>query len=172
MDLYCVKCKKIKKSIDLKQITSKNNRLMLSGKCSVCNSKVFRFIKHGNGLLNNIMNKVSLPEMHMSLPDNIESEDGSGKYSYCGPGTKLHKRLSKGHQGVNDLDRACMKHDIAYDNNRDTKSRNEADNELAHISNKLANDMNQPDYVRKDAKKVAALMSLKSYFGMGLNNTS
>ena len=58
-------------------------------------------------------------------------------------------------------------HDSAYDKFTDTKNRNIADNELAQEANKLANDINQPEYVRNDAKKVAALMSAKSWLGMG-----
>ena len=92
--------------------------------------------------------------MHLSLPKNIKSENvengsfnNSGKYSYCGPGTKLDKRLAQGYKGVNELDKACLKHDIAYDENKDTKNRNNADNELAQEANRLTNDMNQPEYI-------------------------
>ena len=31
---------------------------------------------------------------------------------YCGPGTKVKKRVSEGYQGVNKLDNACKEHDI------------------------------------------------------------
>ena len=62
-----------------------------------------------------------------------------------------------------------LEHDIAYDEHKDTQQRNIADNELAQEANRLANDMNQPEYVRKDAKRVAALMSAKSWMGMGDN---
>ena len=63
--------------------------------------------------------------------ENIEngSFNNTGKYSYCGPGTKLDKRVTQGYKGINDLDKACLEHDIAYDKNRDTQQRNIADNE-------------------------------------------
>ena len=55
-----------------------------------------------------------MPEMHLSLPNTVESENipngsfqNTGKYSYCGPGTKVKKRVSEGYQGVNKLDNAC-----------------------------------------------------------------
>ena len=35
-------------------------------------------------------------------------------YQYCGPETKLRERLAREDPGVNELDRACKEHDIAY----------------------------------------------------------
>jgi hypothetical protein len=55
----------------------------------------------GRGILNSVINKLPV-ELHIS------------GYNYCGPGTKLSKRLSRGDKGVNDLDEACKEHDIAY----------------------------------------------------------
>ncbi len=78
--------------------------------------------------------------------------------------------MNEGYKGTNDLDKACLKHDSAYDEYRDTENRNIADNELSQEANRLAYDLNQPSYVRKDAKKVAALMSTKSLLGMGNNS--
>lgn len=58
--------------------------------------------KTGNGHLDKIINKLPL-EMH--LPG----------YKFCGPGTKLKRRLARGEKGVNMLDEACKEHDIQYD---------------------------------------------------------
>lgn len=41
-----------------------------------------------------------------------------GKYNYCGPFTRLDKRLARGDKGINELDELCKQHDIAY---RDAK---------------------------------------------------
>ena len=67
-----------------------------------------------------------MPEMHMRLPKAGLSEDvpggsfqNTGKYSYCGPFTKLNKRLTEGYRGVNQLDRACFDHDVAYAAHKD-----------------------------------------------------
>ena len=172
--MYCLKCKSKKEAINIEEVYSKNNRPMIKGICSSCGTKLCQFSKKGSGVINTLMNKIPIPEMHLSLPKNVKSEnieDGSfnntGKYSYCGPGTKLNKRVSEGYKGINDLDKACLNHDIAYDKNTDTKNRNIADNELAEEANRLANDINQPEYVRNDAKRVAALMSTKSWLGFG-----
>jgi hypothetical protein len=174
MMMYCLKCKSKKKAINTEEVYSKNNKPMITGKCSSCGSKLCQFIKKGKGVINTLMNKLPIPEMHLSLPKDVKSENiengsfnNTGKYSYCGPGTKLNKRLAEGYKGVNDLDKACLEHDNAYDKNTDTKNRNIADNELAEEANRLANDMNQPEYIRNDAKRVAALMSTKSWLGMG-----
>ena len=77
--------------------------------------------KTGKGLVNKALQYV--PEMHLSLPSNILSEkvsngsfNNTGKYSYCGPGTKIQKRINEGYKGVNSLDSACRKHGIYYSN--------------------------------------------------------
>ena len=49
-------CKKDTKNIDPKVVRTKNNRLMMLSKCSVCNNKKFRFIKEQQtkGFLSNL----------------------------------------------------------------------------------------------------------------------
>ena len=56
MKTYCVKCKKDTDNIDPKMFRTKNNRLLMQSKCSVCNNKKSRFIKEQNakGLLSNL----------------------------------------------------------------------------------------------------------------------
>lgn len=53
-------------------------------------------------------------------------------YSYCGPGTKLKKRLARGDPGKNGLDKACKEHDIAYSENSNLSDRHKADLRLAN----------------------------------------
>ena len=47
--------------------------------------------KSGSGIVNTVLNQVPFPELHMSLPSNVSSENISNgssnntkKYSYCG----------------------------------------------------------------------------------------
>ena len=129
----------------------------------------------GKGLVNKLLRKLPLPEMHLSLPSNMPSEQvengsfqNTGKYSFCGPGTKLDKRLSEGYTGVNSLDKACRNHDIAYSKYKKTKDRNRADDILAQESSKIALDENKAEYERKDARLVTGIMGAKSRFGMGM----
>lgn len=48
-------------------------------------------------------------------------------YNYCGPNTNLDASLAYGELGINELDNACMMHDIAYAESEDLKFRCEAD---------------------------------------------
>lgn len=74
-----------------------------------------------DGLVNSVINNLPF-ELH--LPG----------YNYCGPGTKLEKRLLRGDRGVNKLDEACMHHDIAYANHTDLPNRHKADLQLLNMA--------------------------------------
>ena len=56
---------------------------------------------HGRGLFNIVLSNLPA-ELH--IPG----------YQFCGPGTKLAERLSRGDSGINPLDSACKEHDIVY----------------------------------------------------------
>ena len=55
MNTYCLKCKTNSSNIDPKVSKTKNNRLRMQSKCSVCGTKKSRFVKKqdGKGLLSN-----------------------------------------------------------------------------------------------------------------------
>lgn len=74
----------------------------------------------GGGVVNSIINNLPF-ELH--LPG----------YNYCGPGTKLRKRLLRGDKGINKLDEACKFHDIAYINT-DIENRRKADLSLIKMA--------------------------------------
>ena len=63
--MYCVKCKQKTGTINLVEILTKNNRLMLKGLCSNCGSKKASFVKNvkGKGLFNEVLS--ILPELHL-----------------------------------------------------------------------------------------------------------
>lgn len=50
-------------------------------------------------------------------------------YKFCGPGTKLSKRIKQGDVGINLMDEACREHDIAYSDKN--TNRQQADRKLA-----------------------------------------
>ena len=56
MNTYCLKWKTNTSNIDPKMVKTKNNRLLMQSKCSVCGSKKSRFLKEqgGKGLLSNL----------------------------------------------------------------------------------------------------------------------
>ena len=56
MKTYCVKCRKDTDNIDSKIFRTKNNRLLMLSKCSVCKNKKSRFVKEqkANSLLSDL----------------------------------------------------------------------------------------------------------------------
>lgn len=109
----------------------------------------------GRGLVNNLIN--SLPvELH--LPG----------YQFCGPGTKLKKRLERGEKGINPLDSACRTHDIAYSQNTNITQRHQADRELAERAwaRVKAKDSNIGEKI--NAYLVTNAMKAKVKFGLGM----
>lgn len=109
----------------------------------------------GSGLLNTIINKLPF-ELHWP------------NYQYLGPGTKLHKRLARGDQGINPLDRAALKHDLFYDQHKDSTTR--------HIADKILEGEAWDRLKSKDAKLserlaaavTAGTMRVKRKLGLGI----
>ena len=56
MKTYCVKCRKDTENIDPKMVATKNNRLTMQSKCSICGIKKSRFVKEqvAKGLSSNL----------------------------------------------------------------------------------------------------------------------
>lgn len=113
------------------------------------------FTTTGSGLVNGLINKLPF-ELH--LPG----------YQYCGPGTKLAKRIARGDKGVNPLDAACKVHDIAYSNNKSLEERHKADYELEQQSWKRVKSPNSTLGEKAAAWFVTTAMKTKRKFGMGL----
>jgi hypothetical protein len=109
--------------------------------------------KTGSGLLNWVINHLPT-ELH--LPG----------YRFCGPGTRLQKRLAEGQQGINQLDELCKQHDIAYDRFQTVVDRNEADYKLQLGAQKIASDPNTRLTERLAAKLVARVMKTKRQYGV------
>lgn len=112
-------------------------------------------VREGSGLVNSLINKLPI-ELH--LPG----------YQYCGPGTKLEKRLQRGDRGINPLDQACKEHDIAYSQSSDLKYRHDADRILQERAwNRVkSNDASLGE--KTAAWVVTNAMKAKRKFGMGM----
>lgn len=110
----------------------------------------------GGGIVNSIINKLPI-ELH--LP---------GGYQFCGPGTKLEKRLQRGELGINGLDSACREHDIAYENSNDIEHRRKADQKLIEHAWQRAKSKDSKIGERVSALAVVNLMKVKAKFGMGI----
>ena len=65
MKTYCLKCIKDTENIDPKMFRTKNNRLLMQSKCSVCKNKKSRFVKEqeAKGLLSNLRIKTPLSKI-------------------------------------------------------------------------------------------------------------
>ncbi|KAG4068965.1 hypothetical protein HA402_005113 [Bradysia odoriphaga] len=108
--------------------------------------------------MNSIINKLPI-ELH--LPG----------YQYCGPGTKLDKRLARGDPGVNQLDQACKEHDIAYSRHKDISNRHKADTVLIDKAWERVKSKDSNLRERVDALLVTNMMKAKVKLGMGVKKT-
>ena len=99
------------------------------------------------------------------LIDKLPFELHIPSYNFCGPGTKLEKRLARGDKGVNELDEACKKHDMAYAD--ESVDRREADKILADKAWQL---VKRPDIGLKQKIAAVAVMGAmkgKRFVGAG-----
>ena len=117
-----------------------------------------RVRKGGSGLFNTLINKLPF-ELH--LPG----------YNFCGPGTKLEKRLARGDKGVNLLDEACKEHDIAYARSNDIKSRHFSDKLLVEKAIGRFNSKDAGIGEKTAALGVSSLLNVKRKLGMGFKRT-
>ena len=90
-------------------------------------------------------------------------------YSYCGPGTKLTKRLLQGQRGINKLDQACRVHDMQYKIFKDTKDRHIFDKELQDKAVKVMLSDKSNAKEKLEAGLVASIMFGKQKLGLGHN---
>lgn len=111
--------------------------------------------KAGQGLLNTLINKIPF-ELH--IPG----------YKFCGPGTKLEKRILKGDTGINPLDEACKIHDIAYSQTKDLAERHKADKILEKSASKRLTSSDSPIGEKMAALGIKGAMKIKRKLGMGL----
>lgn len=109
----------------------------------------------GSGVINSLINKLPF-EAH--IPG----------YQYCGPGTKLQKRLNRGDPGVNPFDAACKTHDIAYSKSDALSERHKADKELEEAAWRRVKSKDASVGEKTSAWAVTTAMKLKRKLGMGV----
>ena len=108
--------------------------------------------KIGKGLINSFIENVPF-ELHVP------------GYRYLGPGTKLEKKLAANVPGINKLDEAAKKHDIAYSRHKDLKNRHIADKELEYRAWEITKDKNTPLSERATAWLTTNAMKIKRKLG-------
>lgn len=138
-------------------------------------------VKSGRGLVSSIVN---LPKKTINAAGNVAGsvlnkaidilpiELHIPGYQYCGPGTNLEKRLKRGDPGINPLDKACKKHDIAYHTYSDTQHRAQADKELAESAWNRVRSSDASVAEKAAAWAVTNIMKAKSKFGGKLKKST
>ena len=62
--MYCLKCKKDTKDLNIKAFMTKNNRSMLKSNCNICIGKKSKFVSKkeilGSGFLSNLFSKIPI----------------------------------------------------------------------------------------------------------------
>lgn len=109
----------------------------------------------GGSVINSLINKLPF-ELH--LPG----------YQYCGPGTKLQKRLARGDPGINPLDKSCREHDIAYSKSSNLQDRHKADYALEQRAWERVKSKDASFGEKAAAWAVTNTMKVKRKLGMGI----
>lgn len=179
MKTYCVFCKKKTDNKDIKYEKTKNNHTMMISKCKICNHKKTSFVANnsleknlnkkkiitgnqkGDGPIDFVLNNLPFPEMHLT---DINTNGKKKKYNFCGPFTKLEKRLQRGDKEINELDEACKVHDIAYSKYKKANERNIHDLQLARIAEKISQESNISESLKKNVNLVSSVMRGKIAF--------
>lgn len=121
-------------------------------------------IRKGSGLqtiISKAIKKIPLGGIVNTVIDKLPYEIHIPNYQFCGPGTKLQKRLARGDVGINKLDEACKEHDILYSKYSDSEKRSIADQQLAQKAWERVRSSDASFGERASALAVAAAMKAK-----------
>lgn len=102
------------------------------------------------------------------LIDSLPFELHVPTYNFCGPGTRLRKRLARGDRGVNKLDESCKIHDLEYARHRDLENRRRADLELSRAAGERFTAKDASIGEKLTAAAVKTAMVLKRKLGAGV----
>lgn len=103
-----------------------------------------------------------------SLIDKLPIELHIPTYNFCGPGTRLEKRLKLGQKGINPLDSHCREHDIAYSIHKSVEKRHEADKVLEDAAWRRFKSKDASLGEKAAAWSVTTAMKAKRKMGMGM----
>ena len=140
----CVREKKLTGNINPQYVKASNGRWMMKLICASCGAHKMRFVKERKGGKMDIYKGLSKMVGNRRLP--FQEFKGEmhlpGGYAYCGPKTALNRRLARGNQWINRLDRVCRTHDIDYrDSGGDIMKKHQADQEMIQKINNFKNPM-------------------------------
>lgn len=98
--------------------------------------------------------------------DNLPFELHLPGYRFAGPGTRLKERINQ--PGINKLDEACKRHDIAYSKSKEPEKRHIADRELAEAAWNIVKSPDATFGEKAAAWAVTTAMKAKVKMGLGL----
>ena len=172
--MYCVKCRKQTDTSNEMEDKDTRGRDRIKGNCNICGTMKYKYVKQKEGEqpapykvrkrpapykvggdIVSAISKLNPPEMH------LYSTNQKRKYNFCGPFTKLDKRLARGDEGINRLDEACKKHDIAYSQSKANADRHAADRRMVAEIDSFPNKTTTEKIVR-------GIINSKQRFGLGL----
>lgn len=138
-------------------------------------SRDIHLVRKGGGVVSSTLSRIFNPLKNIPVGAIVNTAIDAlpielhlpGGYQYCGPGTKLQKRLARGDIGINKLDQACREHDIAYSKFNDSANRTVADKVLAEKAWNRVKSIDASVGERAAALAVAAAMKGKTSFGGG-----
>ncbi|EFN80967.1 hypothetical protein EAI_11137, partial [Harpegnathos saltator] len=90
------------------------------------------------------------------------------EYQFCGPGTRMVKRLARGDHSINSLDAACREQNIAYSRSNNLADRHAADEILAVKARKRITSKESTLGERAAAAAVLVAMKVKTKIGIGM----
>jgi hypothetical protein len=112
----------------------------------------------GRGIVDSLINKLPF-EAHVP------------GYQYCGPWTKLKRRLARQDPGINPLDAACKQHDIAYSKYKNISDRHKADKILEEAAWNRVKAKDSRFGEKATAWAVTNAMKIKRKMGMGIKKS-
>lgn len=99
--------------------------------------------------------------------NNLPFEAHIPTYNFCGPGTRLKRRLALNQSGINSLDNACKSHDISYSKHKDLEERHKADKVLEEKAWERVKAKDASFGEKSAAWLVTKAMKIKRKLGMG-----
>ena len=81
-------------------------------------------------------------------------------YQFMGPGTHLQKRLKRGDQGINRLDRIARRHDIHYSQAKTLQDKHKADRIMINSINRLPGRKTKTERIVKNIMKAKVKMGV------------
>ena len=172
MDLdYCLRCRKKTPTLEPTVVTlrRKDGRTQSRqvGKCAICGGRKSTLLPIGRqwtgGDIQGALSK--LPGLPWAK---FAGEKHLPGYAYCGPGTRLDKRLDSsgrplpGLEPINRVDAACLNHDKAYSRSSDIRSRQKADVDLIQDLNEI-----RDPSIGERAGRAATKAGLKAKIAVG-----